>query len=487
MRLDEARAAGVSLAGSRVGTVHTGTIPYEIRATDEFWWVAGMYAAEGWCSTDRSKKSGAERVRLSWALHPTDEDELVERIANYWRSLDVNVKVWMPPTAKHISVSSRLLGLWWRDVFGAGKDSYDVRVPDALWDASDSAKLAFLSGYWQGDGHAAVVANGRGVVLSAATASPALSDGLLRLFSDLGVTASAAIRRCSKSTVDTYWLDVSGAEQVRRMMPLVKPWKRAALEACIGKATKQIKPTGFRQLGEGAMVRVLSAEKTFGSVPVYSMEVEGNESIVVTGGLVAHNCFGKDVSAFADVAQKAGTEAELAKATITVNQAARERIVAKVLAHFHPRAPKKVAVWGIAFKPGTDDIRDSPALYVIDALARCGAEVVAYDPMVPNNIDMDGPLWQHFRDNIRKNGLPAGTITTVNTLEESLRGAEAVVLCTAGDEFRASQGLIAPAGVKLVVDGRNLLDWIELRAAGVTYVPVGRKPHVPRTAAATGT
>jgi len=197
------------------------------------------------------------------------------------------------------------------------------------------------------------------------------------------------------------------------------------------------------------------------------------------------SCFGKDVSAFVDVAQKAGARAFLAKATIYVNQVAREHLVAKVLEHFHPRAPKKVAVWGIAFKPETDDIRDSPALYVIDALARCGVRVAAYDPMVPR--DMESPLWRHFQDGIRKHGLPSGTISTVKTLEESLDGAEAVVVCTAGDEFRERQGLIAKAGVKLVVDGRNLLDWIELRAAGVTYVPVGRRPHVPRAAAATGT
>lgn len=191
------------------------------------------------------------------------------------------------------------------------------------------------------------------------------------------------------------------------------------------------------------------------------------------------SCFPKDIAAFDDVARSAGIVAHLARATMQVNQIQRATLVKKLLRHFTPGKPKKVAVWGLAFKPETDDIRDSPALDIILELLQAGIEVTAYDPKAPIPA-----VVSHF-ERLRADG-PA-VLRVVTRIEDSLVGAEALVVCTAWPEFRARQELIAPAGVQLVVDGRNLLNWIELRAAGVTYVPVGRAPLLPRAVAATGT
>ena len=102
-------------------------------------------------------------------------------------------------TAQTVSVSSRLLGTWWTQVLGLGRGSYEQRLPDLLWDQSDAAKWAVLSGLFEGDGSWSLVNGGPSVIIEFGTVSDELADGVLRLLASLGIVASAADRRASRS------------------------------------------------------------------------------------------------------------------------------------------------------------------------------------------------------------------------------------------------------------------------------------------------
>src|SRR2546421_4491250 len=158
MRLPEARVLGLSLARSSIGTARNGTyVPATIVPNAAFWRVVGLYIAEGHCSAD------GPRRRLQWSFHPYDEDDLVEDVAGYWRSLGVKATVRTGLTTTSVQLSSRLLAGSWLGVLGLGANCYEQRIPDLAWTAPDDHKRALLAGMWRGDGSWSRVARGPSV------------------------------------------------------------------------------------------------------------------------------------------------------------------------------------------------------------------------------------------------------------------------------------------------------------------------------------
>ena len=114
-----------------------------------------------------------------------------------------------------------------RGCSGLGTNCYAKQVPDLIWDAPPSHKRALLRGLWDGDGSWSRVAGGPSVVLEYGTASARLADGMLRLLGDLGITARLRVARVAKSTVDTSWIMISGADQVESCLWLFPEAERA--------------------------------------------------------------------------------------------------------------------------------------------------------------------------------------------------------------------------------------------------------------------
>jgi UDPglucose 6-dehydrogenase len=167
-------------------------------------------------------------------------------------------------------------------------------------------------------------------------------------------------------------------------------------------------------------------------------------------------CFEKDVKSIAHVAAEHHMGRELFTATLRVNENQQRRIVALVEEEAGSLDGLTVGVWGLAFKAGTDDVRDSLAVRIIMMLAELGATVVAYDPAV------------HLTT------LPAGSRLAASALEAA--DADVLLVLTEWSEFAA----IAPATYapllrrRIVIDGRNVLDAERVAAAGLTYRGVGR-------------
>jgi UDPglucose 6-dehydrogenase len=456
LRYDELARADVPLEGSTLGTARNGAyVRSELRLDNAFWRVVGLYLAEGHHAVY------GDTHRLSWSFHPSKEQHLVDEVAACWLREGVRARVSERPTAKQVVVQSRLIGTWWTQVLGMGSTSYQQRLPDWIWDRCPDEKWALLSGYWEGDGSWSLVNGGPSVILEAGTVSDELADGLLRLLADLGIVASRRIGRTKRSTKDTHWIRISGADQVERAIRLVPERDRPGVLASIAAQRKRTAPTGSRREDSGpAWLRVTSTERSHHRGPVYSLEVPGSHTFVTSGGLLCSNCFPKDVSALKQLAGNSGYHFQLLNAVIEVNELQKRRVIAKLQKHLGSLVGQTVALLGLAFKPDTDDMREASSLVLSARLQAEGALIRAYDPVAEEEARVLMPTGVEFADSALA----------------ALRGADALVLVTEWPEFAELDWdeVAATMAGKLVIDGRNALDPALVGAAGLTYEGIGR-------------
>ena len=457
LRLDEALALRVPLAGASAGTARSGTyVPFDLELDADFWRVVGLYLAEGHCTIDGEHG----RHRLQWSFHPSREEDLVSFVADYWRSHGVKATVRTNATSRSVQVSSKLLGRWWLDRLGAGGNAYEHRIPDLAFSQPPESRQALLGGMWRGDGSWSKVNRGASVVLEYGTVSREMADGLHRLLLMEGIVASQRIGRTRKSTVDTYWLRISGAVQVERAMFLLSPSEQADVRASIAGLVRRIAPTGYRRLDDGTVaVRVTGTTARPFSGRVYSLEVPGTHSFATTAGLVTHNCFPKDVTALKQLAGNSGYHFQLLNSVIEVNELQKRRVLGKLTKHLGSLVGRRIALLGLAFKPDTDDMREASSLVLSARLQGEGAEVAAYDPVA---------------ESAASALLPA--VEMAGSLEEALRGADAAILVTEWPEFADADwsALAEVMATPLLVDGRNFFDPARMAAAGFTYEGIGR-------------
>lgn len=177
------------------------------------------------------------------------------------------------------------------------------------------------------------------------------------------------------------------------------------------------------------------------------------------------SCFPKDVRALQHTARDHGMNLAIVDAVERVNENQKRVMADKVLARFGADLRGlRVAIWGLAFKPGTDDTRESPALVIVERLLAAGATIVGYDP-------------EAMPETRRKLG---DTIGYARSAYEALDGADMLVLVTEWHEFRNPdlEQVLRRMRNRVVFDGRNIFDPSEMAAAGIEYHCIGR-PHVP--------
>jgi len=169
------------------------------------------------------------------------------------------------------------------------------------------------------------------------------------------------------------------------------------------------------------------------------------------------SCFPKDSLALKQLASNSGYHFHLLSAVIEVNELQKRRVVQKLQKHLGKLRGKKIALLGLAFKAGTDDMREAPSLVLASRLLAEGAEVRAWDPVA------------------RPGELMKGAVLYDSVLE-AVRDADAAVIVTEWDELRglASKDVHDAMARPLILDGRNLLDPAETRAAGFAYEGIGR-------------
>jgi UDPglucose 6-dehydrogenase len=177
------------------------------------------------------------------------------------------------------------------------------------------------------------------------------------------------------------------------------------------------------------------------------------------------SCFPKDVMAFRAVARESGYDFRLLDEVMRINEEQRQRFLRKVRSALWTLRGKNLGVLGLAFKGGTDDIRESPALFLVQALIQEGSKITAYDPAAMERT---------------REAVSCG-ITFVNSAYEAAHGADALLILTEWEEFanldlnRLRQELKYP----IIIDGRNLYDPEIMAAEGFSYYSVGRAASYP--------
>jgi len=173
------------------------------------------------------------------------------------------------------------------------------------------------------------------------------------------------------------------------------------------------------------------------------------------------SCFPKDVQALIKSSEEVGYEFQILKAVEDVNEKQKLHLIPKIKAYYNNDLKgKHFALWGLAFKPNTDDIREAPALYLIKALTEAGATVAAFDPEAMPNVK----------------GVVGDKITYGGSQYSVLNKADALIVATEWSEFRNPdfEFMEQLLKEKVVFDGRNLFDSKQMRDAGYFYESIGR-------------
>jgi UDPglucose 6-dehydrogenase len=180
------------------------------------------------------------------------------------------------------------------------------------------------------------------------------------------------------------------------------------------------------------------------------------------------SCFPKDVRALERTARGLGYEAELLQAVEAVNFRQKEVLFSKIHEYFDGKlAGKTIAIWGLSFKPNTDDMREASSRVLMEALWEAGAHVRAYDPVAMEETQR---IYGERTD-----------LTLTNDALAAVEGADALVVVTEWSQFRSPDfaAICSKLRTPVIFDGRNILDGPLARAAGLTYVSIGRAPLTP--------
>ncbi|MDP6373062.1 MAG: UDP-glucose/GDP-mannose dehydrogenase family protein [Vicinamibacterales bacterium] len=172
------------------------------------------------------------------------------------------------------------------------------------------------------------------------------------------------------------------------------------------------------------------------------------------------SCFPKDVKALLNSAKRSGYECDILEAVEAVNERQKGLLVEKLKAHFGSLKGKRVAVWGLAFKPRTDDMREAPAVTIVERLLAEGAKVHAYDPVAERTA--------------RK--VFGSRVTFAKRPYDAIKGADALAIVTEWNEFREPdfERMRALMREPVIADGRNVFTPQQMRAHGFTYLSIGR-------------
>lgn len=180
------------------------------------------------------------------------------------------------------------------------------------------------------------------------------------------------------------------------------------------------------------------------------------------------SCFPKDVQALARTAREYDYDFQILASVLDVNEKQRAKLVGEVADYYgDDLRGKHVAIWGLAFKPNTDDIREAPAHYIIQGLLDQGATVAAFDPEATETT----------------RNIFGDTIRYAEDAYAALKDADALVICTEWNEFRHPdfEQVKSILNVPVIFDGRNLYDPVRMAELGFEYYSIGRPHYAPRT------
>jgi Predicted UDP-glucose 6-dehydrogenase len=421
-------------------------VPAVLDVDEEFWRFIGYYLSEGHIGDDSSGHGSTTRKRVFLSFHPSEQEACVADVESYLEDLGIRYRTRTGTTATQIEVSSRVLAEF-LDWLGCGIGSYSAAVPDAVYREPERNRRALLSGLFRGDGHIEYTSHSNAVVYDYGSVSEELIQGMQFVLHSCGIVPSYNTSPSEKSTQPAHFLRISSKQQLAALAGMFLPEEQDRINERLDSYDRDIRPTGHARGETHTTVPVQDICAGDTTTEVYSIEVADNHTFVTTDGLVVHNCFPKDTAAIRHAAREAGYEPAMLDATVAVNNEQPRRLLSLLDEHVDV-TDRRVAVLGLSFKPGTDDIRNSQAIPVIEGLREHGADVVAYDPVAT------GEMRERFPE-----------IGYADSAAAALEGAHGAAVVTGWDEFAALDDEFDAMVTPVVVDGRNVIT----RRTGITY------------------
>ncbi len=439
--------------------------PSRFPVDKDFMRLIGYYIAEGCIVADKGHNGIVrERVNFTFGAHETEYLNDLRRIL---RRYGIRYLERRSGNSVTIVVSSKVFAFLFRDVLKCGTRSEDKRLPQIAFNVDKPLRLALLQGLFSGDGSISPLNGGRIACLEYATVSKPLADGVILLLHSLGIIASLKTCWMRKSKQPTYIVRVSGLRQMKQLFSVFGQKKGNTLREILSRYQREIRPNGYHRYGDFIALPVISVERFYDRREVYSMETE-NGLLVAGSGLVVHNCLPKDLKAFIRIAEEHNVDFSLLKEVERINEARIDRFIRKVQKALWVLKDKTLAIWGLAFKPNTDDIREAPSLKIIRRLLDEGANLRLYDPAAMENVR------QVFPED------PTRLVYCQGALEAAT-SAHAILLVTEWEEFRQMDWhqVRQVVALPIVIDGRNCLDPTKLQEAGFEYYGMGRPSIIP--------
>ncbi len=426
------------------------SFPVVVEITPNVARLIGYYLAEGCASLEKENW----RIRVTFNR---DEEEFTDDVVSILENelaVKCSVSNNSPDYVTQIRVASTLFGFFLTEVLQCGKGSTEMAIPDVLIGASTAHRQELLKGLLRGDGDVYVkvgkqtyAKNGKTYTSHNATAeigyftsSPKLMQQVIFLLQDLGFTPT--FKRTKPH------LQMKGREQLLRM----KDWlgaKGTKLQNYFENSRKIVLGRTFKKLGDLITVPVKSIEiaLTKNPIEVFSIEVEDNHTFATSYGIFVHNCIPLDPHYLSWKARQHGFDSQFISLAEQVNSGMPKYVVKLVSDALNDERKavngSRILILGVAYKKDIDDMRESPALSVIDLLRSRGAEVVYHDAFVPEvtfdhayTIGDGEPLYNQ------------------DLTDDLIQSADCVVICTEHSDVDYKRVCELS---KVIVDTRNAL------------------------------
>ncbi|MFN4179614.1 MAG: UDP binding domain-containing protein [Armatimonadota bacterium] len=427
----------------------------------DFMRMVGYYISKGCIVIDKGRK-GAVREQVNFTFR-TQESELIGDLKGVLNRYGIRFLERRTEGAVTLVISSEVFAFLLRDVLGCGDRSENKRLPNIAFNVDESLQASLLQGLFSGDGCVSTLNGGNNGCFEYATVSKALADGVILLLQSLGFVPSLKTCRMKKSKQETYIIRINGLQQLERLAEILGRTQKQALTEILKRYRKRIQANGYKKQKGFVILPVAYVERFRDRREVYSMETE-NGLLVAGSGLVVHNCLPKDLKAFIHIAEEHRVDFSLLKEVERINEARIDKFVRKVQRALWVLKDKTLAIWGLAFKPNTDDIREAPSLKIISRLLEEGANLRLYDPAAMENVK------QVFPEDPPK-------LVYCKSAVEAATNAHAILLVTEWDEFRNIDWaqIRQVVALPIIVDGRNCLSPEVVKGAGFEYYGMGRK------------
>lgn len=420
------------------------SFPAVVQLTPSLARLLGYYLAEG-CLT---RENARDPVRLSFNRAETEFIADVRAILKEELGIETSISDSRLHQVTHIRVASRLFGWLLNDVFGCGRNSLEMRIPDVLMNASRVHHYELLKGLLRGDGDVyvrtgarAYLKNGKACIHQDASAeigyfstSPQLFQQVIYLLQKHGF--SPTFKRTKPH------LQLKGRQQLLRMQNWLGPKgdRRAEYFAASHRtpASRTFKPVGGLLTVPVKSVEIYPPTQP---VSVYSLEVENTHTFATSYGIYVHNCIPLDPHYLSWKARMHGFEARFISLAEEVNSRMPEHVVELVTRGLNqqrkPVNGSQVLILGVAYKSDIDDMRESPALAIIDKLQKLGAAVSFHDPWV-SEVQLENETHDH--------------LTGIPLTEDVVTQSDCVVIVT--NHRKVDYKWVAERA-SLVVDTRN--------------------------------